>query len=84
MSICSLSYIGGIKMTNQDDKTVEELKKEIDETVKKIVGNINNLDSKKDKADVVLSVLNDVIAGVELSKIEKAGTLIYLMNNRVK
>lgn len=70
-------------MAEDEERTVEEVKKEIVETVNKIVGNINNIDSKKEKADVTLAVLNDVIAGVELSKIEKAGTLVYLMNKRL-
>lgn len=54
---------GRYKMAEDKEKTVEEIKKEIVETVNKAVGNINNLDSKKEKADVTLAVLNDVIAG---------------------
>ena len=67
-----------------DEKTIQETKDEISEQVKKVVGNINNLDSKKDKADVTFEVLNEVVAGVELSKLEKAGTLAYLMDKRIK
>ena len=67
-----------------DEKTIEEVKEEITEQVKKVVGNINNIDSKKEKADVTLDVLNEVVAGVDLSKIEKAGTLAYLMDKRIK
>lgn len=66
----------------KDERTTEEVKKEITETVNKVVGNINNLDSKKEKADVTLEVLNNITAGVDLSKVEKAGTLVYLMNKR--
>ncbi len=66
------------------EKTVQKIIEEITEQTKKVVGNINNLDSKKDKADVVMVVLNEVIAGVELSKLEKAGTLAYLMDKRIK
>ena len=57
---------------------------EIGEQIKKVVGNVNNLDSKKDKANATMIVLNEVIAGVELSKLEKAGTLAYLMDRRIK
>lgn len=70
-------------MAEHKEKTVEEIKNEIVETANKVVGNINNLDSKKEKADVTLAVLNDIIAGVELSKIEKAGTLVYLISKRL-
>ena len=67
-----------------DEKTIDDIKKEIVEQVIKLVGNINNIDSKKEKADVTLDVLNEVVAGVDLSKIEKAGTLAYLMDKRIK
>jgi len=30
-----------------------------------------------------LEVLNSIIAGVELSRVEKAGTLTFLLNKRV-
>lgn len=70
-------------MVEDKERTVEEIKNEIVETVNKVVGNINNLDSKKEKADVTLAVLNDITAGVELSKIEKAGTLVYLISKRL-
>ena len=66
------------------DKTVDEITNEIGELTKKIIGNINNFDSKKDKANATMLVLNEVIAGVELSKLEKAGTLTYLMEKRIK
>jgi len=66
------------------EKTLEEFKKEITEIVNTVVGNINNIDSKKEKADVTLDVLNQIIAGVDLSKIEKAGTLLYLQAKRIK
>ena len=67
-----------------DEKTIDDIKKEIVEQVIKLVGNINNIDSKKEKADITLTVLNEVVAGVDLSKIEKAGTLAYLMDKRIK
>ena len=68
----------------EKEKTMQDLKNEITELVKKVVGNVNNIDSKKDKADVTLDILNEIVAGVDLSKIEKAGTLAYLMEKRVK
>jgi len=67
-----------------EGKTVDEITSEVSELIKKVVGNLNNLDSKKVRADITLEVLNDVIAGVELSKIEKAGTLIYLERKRIQ
>lgn len=68
----------------EKEKTIEEIGNEVTELVKNLVGNINNIDSKKEKADLTLTVLNDVIAGVDLTKIEKAGTLAYLMDKRIK
>ena len=66
-----------------EEKTTEDIHNEITEQVKKVIGNINNFDSKKEKADVTLEVLNSIIAGVELSRVEKAGTLTFLLNKRV-
>jgi len=63
---------------------MEDVKKEIIELVGKVVGKLNSFDSKKDRADETLTVLNSIIAGVELSKIEKAGTLTYLLSGRLK
>ena len=65
------------------EKTIEEIKNEINEEVNKFIGKINNIDSKKEKADITLEVLNSIIAGVDLSKIEKAGTLVYLQHKRI-
>lgn len=67
-----------------EEKTINEIKAEVVEQVKKLVGNINNIDSKKEKADTTLEVLNDIVAGVDLTKIEKAGTLSYLMDKRIR
>ena len=64
--------------------TVEDILKEIGELKEKVVGKINNLDSNKQKADAVLEALNSIIAGVDLSKVEKAGILAYLMDRRIK
>ena len=66
-----------------DEKTIDDIKKEIVEQVNRVIGGINNLDSKSEKAEVTQFVLNSIIAGVDLSKIEKAGTLAYLMNKRL-
>jgi len=66
-----------------EEKTKEEITKEINEFVDKVVGNLNNIDSRKDRGDMALEVLNAVIAGVELSKTEKAGTLVYLIKKRI-
>ncbi len=66
-----------------DEKTTEDIKKDITEQVSKVVGGINNLDSKTEKAETTQLVLNSLIAGVDLSKIEKAGVLAYLMNKRL-
>ena len=69
-------------MTEQIE-SVEDVKVDIAELIKNVVGKINNIDSRLDKADVVQTVLNNVIAGVELSKLEKAGILSYLVAKRV-
>lgn len=66
-----------------DEKTVEEVKNEITELVSNVIGKINNIDSRTEKADIVADVLNSVIAGVDLSKIEKAGILAYLTKKRI-
>lgn len=67
----------------QKEKTMEDIKNDILEETNKTVGKINNIDSKKEKADITLEVLNNIIAGVDLSKIEKAGTLVYLQHRRI-
>ena len=66
-----------------EEKTIEDIKSEITEITKKLVGCINNIDSKKEKADITQEVLNQVIAGADLSKIEKAGIILYLQAKRV-
>jgi len=63
---------------------IEDLKKDIEEMVTKIVGKINNIDSKKDRAETTQNTLNNIVAMAELSKIEKAGTLAYLLNGRLR
>jgi len=70
---------GGDKMTND----IAEAKNDILEAVKNVVGNINNIDSRNEKSEIVSLVLNSIIAGVELSKLEKAGILSYLVAKRV-
>lgn len=61
----------------------EDKIKEMQESVNKVVGMLNGLDSNKERLSETLSVLNEVIAGVDLSKTEKAGTLVYLMSKRI-
>jgi len=63
---------------------IEDVRREIVELVNKVIGKLNSFDSKKERADEVMSVLNSIIAGAELSKIEKAGILTYLLMARVK
>ena len=63
-------------------KTVDEIKIEIDQLTASIIGKINKCDSKRDVADITQTVLNTVIAKVDLSKLEKAGILVYLTNKR--
>lgn len=67
----------------EEEKTIEDIKSEITEITKKLIGSINNIDSKKEKADITQEVLNQVIAGADLSKIEKAGIILYLQARRV-
>jgi hypothetical protein len=62
----------------------EMIEKEIREFSEGIIGKINSFDSIKDKEDSVSSVLNSIIAGVELSKNQKAGVLTYLLHKRVQ
>lgn len=73
--------MGVIPMVEQ---TIEDVKKDISELVTKVIGKLNSFDSKKEREDIVSDVLNSVIAGVELSKTEKAGVLVYLLNRRTK
>ena len=65
------------------EQTVEDIKTQVTEQVSKVVANINNIDSKKEKCETVIEVLNQVIAGVELSKIEKAGVMVTIQHKRV-
>lgn len=60
----------------------EEIKTEITELVNQVIGKLNGFDSKTERADTVSAVLNQVIAGIELSKTEKAGVLAYLLIKR--
>ena len=65
------------------EKTMD-VKAEITEQVASIVGKLNAFDSKQERADTVEIVLNSILAGVELSKLEKAGIMSYLMDKRIK
>ena len=64
-------------------KTVQEVKSEITQLVDSVVGKINSLDSKKEVSDTTFEILNKIIANVDLSKLEKAGTIAYLQSKRV-
>ena len=50
--------------------TVDEIKTEINQLTDSIVGKINKCDSKRDIAEITQAVLNKVVAGVDLSKLE--------------
>lgn len=65
------------------EKTVEEVQSEVEEIISSIIGKINDIDSRVKKADLTMEVLNQLIAGVDLSKLEKAGTLAYLLKKRL-
>ena len=65
-------------------KTATDISAEVDQLVNSIVGKVNALDSKNDRANIVQSVINTVVAGVELSRIEKVGILYIVTNSRVK
>jgi len=64
-------------------KTLEEVKNEVREVINNVVGKINDIDSRSEKAELTTETLNQVIAGVELSKLEKAGILAYLTKKRL-
>lgn len=66
-----------------EEQTVEDIKNQVIEQVSKVVANINNIDSKKEKCDTIIEVLNQLIAGVELSKIEKAGVMVTIQHKRI-
>ena len=66
-----------------EEQTLENKKIEIDELISKVYGKINNFDSNNDKCDITQKVLNDIIAGTNLSKLEKAGILAYLTKRRL-
>lgn len=68
----------------ETEKTVEEIKKEINAQIDSVVGKINKFDSRTDQTEVIQAVLNDIIAKVNLSKLEKAGVIAYLNARRVK
>jgi len=57
---------------------------QISDLVESLVGKINSFDSIKDKEIAVSEVLNDIIAKTELSKNQKAGVLVYLLNKRTQ
>jgi len=73
-----------MEMSEEQEKTEQELTTEISELLKKVVGKINSFDSKTKRANVTESAMNTVIAGSDLSRREKAGILAYLLNARIK
>jgi len=68
----------------EEIKKVSDIIAEIEEYITKVVGKINSLDSKTDRANVCSQVMNRVVAGAELSRIEKVGILAMLLNQRIK
>lgn len=62
----------------------EIVEKEIEELVKQVIGKINNVDSRTEKASLSQKAMNDVVAGVDLSKLEKTGMMTTLLLNRVR
>jgi len=65
-------------------KKTEDVLAEINELVQRVIGKINSLDSRNDRASVCETVLTSVIAGTELSRIEKVGILFGLTSARVR
>lgn len=65
-------------------KTTAEITQEVNQLATSIIGKINSLDSKNDRATAVQETINMLIAGVELSRIEKVGILYTVTNSRVK
>ncbi len=66
------------------EKTVDEVKAEVLALVDSLVGKINQFDSKHDMTETTMTVLNDVVAKVNLSKVEKAGCIAYLTVRRIR
>ena len=71
-------------MPEEEIKKSEEVWEEIQELVKKTVGKINSFDSNRERATTTDNVLNSVIAGAELSRLEKIGILTTLTQKRIK
>ena len=59
-------------------KTLTDTQTEVNQLASSVIGKINSLDSKNDRASVVQELINTLIAGVELSRIEKIGILYRL------
>jgi len=65
-------------------QTLQDVRAEIVELGNQITGKLNSFDSKTERADTLSLILNQLVANVELSKIEKAGVLAYLMDKRIR
>ncbi len=71
-------------MSEKKIVTVEDVKDEINQLVNSLVGKINSFDNKRDVQDTTQRVLTDVLAKADLSKLEKAGIMAFVLNRRVQ
>jgi hypothetical protein len=60
-----------------------DVKQEVAELINTAISKINNLDSRIEKADIIGQALNNLVAGVELSKLEKKGMMTDLLFKRM-
>ena len=67
------------KLIAKENKTRLE---EITALQNKMLGLINSLDSRAEKVNILHQVMDNTIAGVEISKIEKAGILAFVSKKR--
>lgn len=67
------------KLMSQESK---ERTAEINALTTKLVGLLNSLDSKSEKAQTLQALVDGLIAGADISKIEKAGILAFVAHKR--
>jgi len=63
-------------MPLKETERAKEQAEEIAVLTKKLVGAINSLDSRGEKSKILADSVDNLIAGVEIAKVEKAGILI--------